>query len=269
VRILFYLILASQLLLSEVYYSKVQPYKFKKITSNVIGEVTFIDEDMLGKKLSKKPFLLIDAEIDLAELTDVREKLVSLKDTLKLNQNVLHNLKEVLKRKRVNFKKTEALKIKSRIDKDREFYDLVASENSFIATQKEVNSLKNSVADLELREIQLKKSIRDKKGIQEGYMLYSLDVEEGQVVTVGTPLARVADISKALLILYIDAEELQDIEKKSIYIDGKKTDYKILRLLRIADGINISKYKVQIAIKAPKVFSQLVKVEFKGHNDEK
>ncbi len=268
-RILFYLFLTSQLLLSEVYYSKVQPYRFKKITSNVVGAVTFIDENMLGKKLSKKPFILIDSEIDTAELTDVEKKLISLKDTLKLNQKILKNLQEVLKRKRANFKKTEALKIKSRIDKDREFYDLTVSENSFLTTQKEVNSLKNSMADLELREMQLQKNIRDKKAIQEGYLLYSIDVEEGQVVNIGTPLARVADISKALLTVYVDIDELHNIEDKTIYIDGKKSNYKILRLLKIADGVNISKYKVQIAINAPKAFSQLVKVEFKRQKDGK
>ena len=269
-RILLFLFLTSQLLLSEVYYSKAEPYKFKKLSSSVTGEVIFVDEDMLGKKLSKKPFILIDAEIDRAELRDVKEKLIHLKETLSLNQKVLQNLQEVLKRKRANFKKTEALKIKSRIDKDREYYDLVSSENAFISTQKEVNSLKNSIADLELRETQLQKSLRDKQVTQEGYVLYSVDVKEGQVVNIGTPLATVADTSKALLTIYVDEDELEGIWQKIIYINGQKSHYKILRALKIADSVNISKYKVQIAINAPKVFSQLTKVEFKGYKkDEK
>ena len=268
-KILLYLFLTSQLLLSEVYYAKVQPYKFKKISSSISGEVLDINEDMLGKKLSNKPFIIIDSEIDKAELVDVEKKLKNLKNTLQLNKQVLKNLAVVLKKKRLNFKRTEALKIKSRIDKDREFYDLIASENSFIATQKELNTLRNSVADLELRRIQLKKSIRDKKIRAKDMILYSIDVKEGQVVNIATPLAEVADISKALLTIYVDADEFANIDKKTIYIDGKKSNYKILRAVNIADSVNISKYKVQIAIDAPKVFSKLVKVELREDKNEK
>jgi hypothetical protein len=263
VRLFLYLIVTSQLLFAEVYYSRVEPYKIKKITSNVTGEVLHIDEDMIGKRLSKKPFIVIDSEIDRAELVDVEKKLVNLKDTLLLNEEILKNLKEVLKKKRANFKKTEALKIKSRIDKDREFYDLIASENSFNATQKEVNTLKNSIADLELRQKQLKKSIRDKKLSAEGDTLYSIDVQEGSVVTLATPLAKVADTSKGLLTLYVDADVLKGIEKKTIYLNDKKTSYRVFRVLTIADGVNISKYKVQVAIDSPEIFSKLVKVEFR------
>ncbi len=262
-RILLYLIISSVMLSAEVHYSKVEPYKVQNISSSVTGEVLFVNEDMLGKKLSAKPFILIDAEIDNAELADVEIKLKDMQETLKINKKILKNLEEVLKKKRLNYKKTEALKIKSRIDKDREFYDLVASENSLNATQKEVYSLKNSIADLELRRTQLKKSIRDKKVSKQGFVLYSIDVKEGQVVNVATPLAKVADTSKALLTIYVDADELTDIQSKKVYIDGKQTVYKVSRVLGIADGVNISKYKVQIVVDPPKIFSKLVQVELR------
>lgn len=262
-RILLYLIISSVMLSAEVHYSKVEPYKVQNISSSVTGEVLFVNEDMLGKKLSAKPFILIDAEIDNAELADVEIKLKDMQETLKINKKILKNLEEVLKKKRLNYKKTEALKIKSRIDKDREFYDLIASENSLNATQKEVYSLKNSIADLELRRTQLKKSIRDKKVSKQGFVLYSIDVKEGQVVNVATPLAKVADTSKALLTIYVDADELTDIQSKKVYIDGKQTAYKVSRVLGIADGVNISKYKVQIVVDPPKIFSKLVQVELR------
>jgi len=57
---------------------------------------------------------------------------------------------------------------------------------------------------------------------------------------------------------------LLNAEQKSVYIDGKKTSYKISRLLNIADSKNISKYMAQIIIKSPKIFSKLVKVELKN-----
>ena len=262
-RILLYLILTTALLWGEVHYSKVEPYKLKNISSNVMGEVLYVNEDLIGKKLSAKPFIKIDAEIDKAELVDVKTKLQYLQDTLTINKTILKNLVEVLEKKRINYKKTEALKIKSRIDKDREFYDLIVSENSYNATQKEVYSLKNSIADLELRRIQLQKSIRDKNIEQKDFVLYSLAVKEGQVVNVATPLAKVADLSKGLLTIYVNADELPGITKKSVYINGKKTNYKVSRVLDIADAVNISKYKVQIIINPPKIFSKLVKVELK------
>ncbi|QOP45960.1 HlyD family efflux transporter periplasmic adaptor subunit [Sulfurimonas paralvinellae] len=261
-RILFYLIL-STLLVAEVHYSKVEPYKFKNISSNVTGEILFVDENLIGKRLSSKPFIIIDAEIDNAELVDIKKKMQHLQETLLINEKILKNLEAVLEKKRLNYKKTEALKIKSRIDKDREFYDLVASENSYNATQKEIYSLKNSLADLQLRRIQLEKSIRDKKVTQKGFVLYSVAVKEGQVVNMATPLAQVADISKGLLSIYVDADELQNIQNKVVYINGKKTSYRVSRVLDIADSVNISKYKVQIVIDPPKVFSKLVKVDLR------
>ena len=111
--------------------------------------------------------------------------------------------------------------------------------------------------------MRLQKSIADKQVVAKGFVLYELLVQKGAFVNPATPLATVADVSKALLNIYVDAKVLEDITKKSIYIDDKKTDYKISRIWPIADGVNISKYRVQIIINPPKLFSKLVKVEFK------
>ena len=48
-----------------------------------------------------------------------------------------------------------------------------------------------------------------------------------------------------------------------VYIDDKKTNYKISRVVNIADSQNISRYMAQIVINSPEVFSKLVKVELK------
>ena len=85
----------------------------------------------------------------------------------------------------------------------------------------------------------------------------------GQVVTPSTPLATVADVSKAILTIYLDEADALDAHQSDVYIDDKKTEYKISRLLNIADSKNISKYKAQIIIKSPKLFSKLVKIELK------
>jgi len=261
VKILTLILLTTSLLFSKVYYSKVEPYEFRNISSNVSGIVEFIDEDMIGKKLSTKAYMRIDAELDIKELNAIKDKLIYLRETVAVNESILENLKKSLLRKRENYKQIENLKIKSRIEKDREFYDLVSSENSYLGTQKEINTLKTQITDLKLRKAQLMRSVKDKNLSAKGFVLYSIDVKVGQVVAMATPLAKIADISKAKLTIFLDESDVIGAKSRVIIIDGKKTDYKISRILNIADSKNISKYMAQIIIKSPKIFSKLVKIE--------
>ena len=262
-KLLITLILLYPALYAKVYYSKVEPYEILDISSNVTGVVTYSNENMLGKKLSKHPYIKIDNELDVKELISVKEKLSIYADTIKTNEEMLHNLKQLLNKKQTNYTEIKNLKIKSRIEKDKEFYDLISSQNSYLSTQKEINNLKSQIADLQLRKTQLEKSIHDKNFKANGYTLYALYVKPGQVVNISMLVAKVANTSKAILTIYLDQDDVNNAEQKVIYIDGNKTDYKISRLLKIADTTNISKYKAQVIIKAPKTFSQLAKVELK------
>lgn len=262
-KILTILFLFTSFAFAKVYYSKIEPYEVRSISSNVSGEVLFIDEDSIGKKLTNKPYIEIDAKLDKDELHFAKNKIEYLKKSVLLNENILKNLELSLTKKRENYNQVKDLKIKSRIEKDKEFYDLVTSENSYLATQKEIISLKTQIADLELRKAQLIKSIEDKQLRAKEFMLYSIDVKVGQVVTLSTALAKVADTSKGLLTIYLDEEDVVNAKKSVIYIDGVRTDYKITRLLTIADSKNISKYMAQIVIKSPKIFSKLAKIELK------
>ena len=140
---------------------------------------------------------------------------------------------------------------------------MITSENVYLNTRKEIHNLKINIADLQLRRAHLQRSIADKNVSAKGFTLYSIAVKSGQVVSIATPLAQVADVSRALLTIYLDEEDLPGLQAKKIYLDGKVSEYKISRLLKIADSKNISKYMVQIIIKSPKVFSTLVKVELK------
>lgn len=263
------LLFGFSLLFSKSYYSKVEPYEIHKVSSNVMGVVSKVDEGLLGKKLYSNSYIVIDDALDQDELLAVNEKLKYLHKTLDINEDILKNLKESVEKKRVNYEKVKNLKIKSSVEKDNEFYNLINSENSYLSTIKEINNLKVQMADLNLRKAQLQRSIRDKHLQADGLTLYELNVKEGQVVNIGTPLATVVDTSKALLTIYLDADDLKNIKNKSIYIHGKKTSYKIDRVLYMADSKNISRYMAQIIIKAPKIFSGLVKVDIKKSDDAK
>jgi len=262
-KIPFLLFFVSSLLFSDVYYSKVDPYEIRDISSNVSGLVVLSDEDMLGKRLTSKPYIKIDSKLDKQELKFSNEKLTYLSVIVKSNGVILENTKKSLDKKRKNYERIASLKIKSDVEKNREFYDLILSENQYLATKKEIDNLKIQMLDLKYKIASLKRKIADKSLEAKNFVLYSLLVKEGQVVNIATPLAKVADISKAKLTIYLDSEDVLDYDSKVIYIDGVKTNYKIDRIIKIADSKNISKYMAQIIIKSPKVFSKLVKVELR------
>lgn len=263
-KILTILFLTFTLSFAKVYYSKVEPYELRNISSNVSGLVLFIDEDMIGKKLTSKAYINIDDVLDKKELSFVKEKLIFLRDMVSVNESILKNLEESLKKKRANYKRIKSLKIKSVVEKDKEFHDLISSENQFLNTQKEIQNLKVQITDLKLREAHLSRSVEDKNLTAKDFILYSILVKVGQVVSVATPLAQVADISKAKLTIYLDESDVLDAKNRVIYIDDKKTKYKISRILNIADSKNISKYMAQIIIKSPKIFSRLAKIELRN-----
>jgi hypothetical protein len=249
---------------AKVYYAKVEPFELRAISSNVSGLVLQADEDLIGTTLSSKPYILIDSEVDTKELKYIQDKLKYMREIVKVNESILDNLAKNLAKKRENYKKVESLKFKSSVEKDREFSDLISSENLYLNTQKEINNLKIQITDMKLREVQLQRSIKDKNLSAKGFVLYEMLVKPGQVVGIATPLAKVADVSKAKLTIFLDEKDLLNAEQKTLYIDGKKTSYKISRVLNIADSKNISKYMAQIILKSPKIFSKLVKVELKN-----
>jgi len=263
VKILLILCLSMVTLFGGVYYSKVEPYEVRDISSNVSGEVIFTNEDLVGKKLKDELFIKIDDRLDIDELLSIKRKIRYLEGTLILTEQTVVDLEKVLDKKNVNYNKIKDLIIKSQIDKDKEFYDMVSSKISLINTKKEIENLKIQILDLKFKKQQLLKKIEDKNFKAKGFVLYSLFVKPGKVVTPSMLLAKIADTSKAILTIYVDEKELADLDKKTVYLDDKKTYYKPRRVLNIADSKNISKYKVQIVINPPKVFSKLMKVELK------
>ena len=80
----------------------------------------------------------------------------------------------------------------------------------------------------------------------------------------GTPLAELKDLTSAKLVLFLEADELKDIKRKTIYINDKATDYKVSKIWVVTDKKFISSYRTEIIIKNPKEsFSKLLKVELK------
>lgn len=113
-----------------------------------------------------------------------------------------------------------------------------------------IERLKDSIA---------KKNIR----LKQRY-LYKLAVRRGDFVNPGSALATIQDQSRGKLTLFLEPSELVDVQKKSVLIDGKETDYKVDKIWHVADEKFISSYRAEIYVDAPQShFSKLVKVELK------
>lgn len=245
------------------YYAKAEPYELTTYAANVSGQVTQTLESAEGGILGSTPFLRIDDELDRDELEKTLVKLAAMKRMLGVNEKIIANYEKILARKEANYERVKDLDVKSVVEKDREFYDVATTQNQYLSTLKELDSLRVQLADLRLRRAYLEKTIADKQPTAKGRLLYKLMVKPGQVVAPATPVAQLADVSRAKLTLYVTAEDVAGIEAKKIYLDGKATVYRVERAWKVADDQQLSSYRVEIVIDAPERFSQLVKVEFK------
>jgi len=257
------LMLLTAGLYAKEYYAKAEPYEILNVSSNVSAEVLYTDTSNEGKVLGKKPYLVMDDKLDTIELQSVETKIAAIQKTLEHNGEMAKNYQQIIEMKQANFDRIKDLKIKSSVEKDREYFDLVSSRNSLLSIQKEIESLNIQLGDLKLRRSQLRKSIADKHLSAPGFVLYQLAVKPSAFVNPGTPLAQIADVRKAKLTLYLSAQEAQQAQSKTVYLNGKKTGYRINRLWKIADASKLSSYRAEIVIAPPAQFSQLMKVEFK------
>jgi hypothetical protein len=261
-NIILFIALSVALTASE-YYSKVEPYRFYTLQSNVSGLIVMSDEDLEGKKLGKGDFIRIDDDLDQKELRLLKAKKVNLEKSLELNQKMADNLSLMISKKNENYERIKDLPIKSNVEKDKEFFDLSVTQNQELSTLEKLETIGSQLNDTQLRLEQLNRSIQDKHIQAKDMVLYKLHVKKGQVVNPGMNLAEIADISKAKLTIFLNRNALENVHKKTIYINEQPTKYKIDKIWPLSDAEHISSYKTEILIKAPEQFSQLYKIEFK------
>ncbi len=163
-----------------------------------------------------------------------------------------------------NYNKIKNLKTKSRTSKDAELINLINASNQVLSLENSLESLKVSINDLEFRIATLEDTISKKSvKIKKSFLIYNIYVNEGDFVNVGTPLVDAYDISKGKLTIYLSKEDVDKAENSTIYINDKKSEFKIDKIWKVVDKQNISSYRTEIIIPAPKRFSELLKIEFK------
>ena len=231
-----FLLLISNLLFSMEYYSKLEPINTYVVKSSVSGKVIYANENLEGKLLSKKEKIV---EIDWF-LNDIE-----LKETL----NKIEILDEMIKIQDKNYKRLNQISSKSAYEKDNQ--------------KIQVLNLKSSKSDLIIKKESLKDTIKNKTFYEKDLYISTISIKKDDYVNPGTLLYETKDFSKGKLEIFIPINEYTDIQNKTIYLDGKKSDLTINKIYKVADTKHISSYKCEIIVPNPKTFSRLIKIEFK------
>ncbi|SFV57750.1 hypothetical protein MNB_SV-12-1424 [hydrothermal vent metagenome] len=262
-KYLFFLI-SPILIFAKVHYAKVEPYENITLKSAVSAQVVATKLKLEGNIVKNSIIIQLDDKLDKIKLKSDREALQLIKQMIKSNQSNLSSLSESLKRQEAYYNRISGISTASTTQKDKAFYSYISAKTQYFSTKEKIDSLKKQKLDLLYSIERLKDSIGKKSIRLKNRFLYKLLVNKGDFVNMGVPLAQIKDLTKAKLVLFLEADELKDIKTKTIYIDGKATKYKVSKIWSVADEKFISSYRTEIVIDNPKMsFSKLLKVEFR------
>ncbi len=250
-------------LLAKVHYARVEPFERATIKASVSGTVVKADQSAEGDVLGKDAFIQIDDLLDRENLKNTNESLELFEQNLKINKDMLEGLRATLDRKKEYYERINGLETASKTQKDNAFAAYIAAKNQYLGTREKITTLKKQIIDLRYKASMLHDSINKKHVAFPGKYLYRLMVRSGEFVAPGVPLAVIDDVSKAKVEVFVNSDELEGINEKNIYIDGKVTDLHIEKLWKIADTQYISSYKVRVILPPKYQFSKLLKIEFR------
>jgi len=258
------LLLTPLLIFAKVHYAKVEPYDSVVLKSAVSGLVVEVDLAAEGTLVDGKRVIHIDDALDKINLKDTKESTKLLEQMLGINQEIASSLSGTVKRQEGYFKRISKLATASKTQKDNAYSAFTSAKTQYLTTKEKIVSLQKQIIDMKYKVSMLEDTLYKKSIIPEKKYLYKLMVRKGDYVAPGTPMAEIQDASRAKLVLFLEPEELTDIEKKTVFINNKRTAYKVDKVWRVADEKFISSYRAEIYIPAPEsTFSKLLKVEIK------
>jgi len=258
------LFLLSLSLMAKVHYARVEPYERVVLKAAVSGLVLDVDLEAEGTFVEHRCVVHIDDVLQKENLKDSQASLLLLERMLEINHEIAESLESTVKRQKGYYQRISILKTASKTQKDNAYSSYTSIKTQYLSTKEKIVSLQKQIIDIKYRIAQLKDTIGKSSIFLSNRYLYKLMVRRGDYVNPGTALAEVQDASRAKLILFLAPEELKAIADKKVYIDGKRTKYRVDKVWRVADKTFISSYRAEIDLPAPKErFSQLVKVELK------
>ena len=234
-KILTLFLLTITTIFASEYYAKLEPIESYQIKSAVSGKVIYSNSKIEGLKANNSTIIEIDSMVNKVELEQSRNKLKYIDEMIKIETN--------------NYDRLNQVSSKSAFEKD---------------TQKlKVINLESLKADMIVKIDTLKDIISNKKLIEKSNYVFNIAVKEGDYVNPGTLLYEAKDLSKGKLEIFVPIAQIEEIKNKEIFLNGVKSDIKISKIYEIADSTNISSYKVELILDNAKIFSRLVKIEFK------
>ena len=261
---IFLLLLAPLFVFAKVHYAKVEPYESVTMKSAVSGLVMEVDLDAEGTMVTSKRVVRIDDMLDIVNLKDSKKSIELLTEMLNINKNIATGLNGSVKRQESYYRRLSKLSTASKTQKDNAYSAFTSSKTQYLNTREKIISLQKQILDMQYKVAQLEDMISKKSIILENKYLYQLLVRVGDFVAPGSALVKVEDASRAKLVLFLEPDELEHIEQKIVYLNGKKTEYKVDKVWKVADEKFISSYRAEIYIPAPEgSFSKLMKVEIK------
>ncbi len=254
--------LFTALAYASVHKARIEPLEIYDIKAAAAGKVVYSDVQSEGREVYKRLIVKLDTFEEEQELKSAKKRLENLKRILTVNEKSLENLRDLYEIKLDNYEKIKNLKTKSKFEKDVRLSDYLAAYNQYLNQQEKIESLKNQILDLKKGIELLKDKIAKKRIVVSGYV-YKIYLKKGDFAPIGARLAQVADISKGKVVVYLGSDEIENLDKKSIYIDGKKVAGGFSKIYKISDPVHISSYRAEIIVPAPKRFSKIVTVEIK------
>ena len=234
------------------------------IKAAAAGQVIEADLSMEGKIVGDRCVIHIDDGLDRLELENSVKSLGLVSRTLELTKKMLPGLKESFLRKQKYFKRMKNLTTASQTQKDNAYHAMVAAENQYLSSMEKELNLRQQMLEIKYKIQMLKDRIKKKNIRLENRYLYKLMARKGDYVSPGTSLAIVDDLSRGKLVIYLDKEEIEKLDRKSLWLNGKKSRIPISKLWKETDEKYISSYRAEIFVDPLQYpFSSLVKVELK------
>jgi multidrug resistance efflux pump len=258
------LILSPLWIFAAVHYAKTEPFESIMMKSAVSGLVLDVDLDAEGTMVHGKRVVYIDDALDKVNLASSKKNLALLHQMLDINKDIAKSLESTVERQEGYYTRINKLATASKTQKDSAFSSFSSAKTQYLGTKEKIINLEKQILDMHYKMTQLEDVIEKKSLVLDDKYLYKLMVRKGDFVAPGSVLAQVMDTSKAKLVLFLEPEELKDLDKKEVYLNGKKTTYRVDKVWKVADEKFISSYRAEIYIDAPKeIFSTLLKVEIK------
>jgi len=258
-----FLLLSPLFLFAKVHYAKVEAYETITLKAAVSAEVTEANLAKEGTTVSGT-VIRLDDKLDKIKLKSSQSSLKLLQNMIQTNLSILKALKQSLDRQKAYHVRIQGIGSASNTQKDNAFYAYTNAKTQYFSTKEKIDSLKKQKLDLEYEVARLKDSIRKKNIKLSNKFLYKLMVNKGDFVNMGTALAQVKDLSKGKLVLFLEADEVENLKAKTIYVNDKASKFKITKIWDVADEKYISSYRTEITVTSPQgKFSKLLKIEFK------